>query len=370
MAWQIKVTSSLLIAAFTTGCTIKDSTDFLNNLLPSKPQPMLSKSIQAKSYSKPRVERSRLRTSVAKVPAVTHKVQQGEWLYKIARDYNVTPSELMKLNNMNRSSQLSPGDVIIIKPATEVTSAENTKRVYGFTNRVTSSGSSKSLTATPQGKKEASLTPVVSKTKQTEEVVTFTTHAVKRGETLYRIGRQYNVSPFDLMAANEFDKPQDLKAGMRIQVPMTRRVVKGDVTSPIIREDLRRAKGMIWPAEGRVISRFGKKENGIENTGINIAVDEGAPVFAVDGGKVIYADSGLEKYGNLVLLRHKNGVITAYAHASRLRVKRGQTVAKGQVIALAGQTGNVDKPQLHFEVRRNARAINPLKVLPKKGKQG
>lgn len=299
------------------------------------------------------------KTVVRSVPAVKHTVKEGEWLYKIARYYEMSPQELLKLNKMSSASQLKPGDVLLIKKASEVTSISSGS---SFTNRVSGVKTS-SLQETPQGVREGQLKPISKQT--TEEVVTFTTHKVGKGETLYRIGKQYNVSPFDLMAANEFDTPQDLKAGMRIQVPMTRRVATNDLTSPIIREDLRRAKGMIWPAEGRVIKTFGKKENGIENTGINIALDAGAPIFAVDDAKVIYADQGLKKYGNLVLLRHKSGVITAYAHASTLRVKRGQTVAKGQVIALAGQTGNVDKPQLHFEVRRNARAINPMKVLPK-----
>lgn len=295
-------------------------------------------------------------------PAVRHTVKQGEWLYKIARDYKITPQELLKLNNMSRTSQLEPGDVIIVKAASETTSVSQNSGSR-FTNRITGTKRS-NLKATAQGKRENSLKSI--KVRKTEEVVTFTTHLVGKGETLYRIGKKYNVSPFDLMAANDFVKPQDLKSGMKIQVPMTRRVAKNDFTSPIIREDLRRAKGMIWPAEGRVIKTFGKKASGIENTGINIAIDSGAPIFAVDDAKVIYADQGLKKYGNLVLLRHKSGVITAYAHASALRVKRGQKVAKGQVIALAGQSGNVDKPQLHFEVRRNARAINPLKVLPKR----
>lgn len=115
----------------------------------------------------------------------------------------------------------------------------------------------------------------------------------------------------------------------------------------------------IWPVQGTVISGFGASQNGARNDGINIAVEAGTDIRASDEGTVAYAGNELAGYGNLLLIKHSNGYVTAYAHNSRLLVKRGETVAQGQVIAKAGATGDVDRPQLHFEIRRGDKAVNP-----------
>jgi murein DD-endopeptidase MepM/ murein hydrolase activator NlpD len=118
--------------------------------------------------------------------------------------------------------------------------------------------------------------------------------------------------------------------------------------------------GFRWPVRGRVIAGFGPKPTGQQNDGINLSVPEGTPVKAADDGTVAYAGNELKGYGNLVLIRHSNGYVTAYAHASELMVKRGDTVKRGQTIAKSGQTGNVSSPQLHFEVRKGATPIDPM----------
>jgi murein DD-endopeptidase MepM/ murein hydrolase activator NlpD len=114
-----------------------------------------------------------------------------------------------------------------------------------------------------------------------------------------------------------------------------------------------------WPAKGRVIQGFRKGAN----DGINIAVPEGAPIKAAESGTVAYAGSELKGYGKLVLIRHPNGYVSAYAHNSQLTVKRGDTVRRGQLIAKAGRTGNVSTPQLHFELRKGSNPVNPMKLL-------
>jgi murein DD-endopeptidase MepM/ murein hydrolase activator NlpD len=119
-----------------------------------------------------------------------------------------------------------------------------------------------------------------------------------------------------------------------------------------------------WPVRGRVISAYGSKANGSSNDGVNIAVPEGTEVKASDDGVVAYAGSELKGFGNLVLIRHENGWVTAYAHNSALNVKRGDTVRRGQIIAKSGATGSVSSPQLHFEVRKGATTVNPLEHLP------
>ncbi|KAF2992843.1 LysM peptidoglycan-binding domain-containing M23 family metallopeptidase [Methylocystis sp. MJC1] len=114
-----------------------------------------------------------------------------------------------------------------------------------------------------------------------------------------------------------------------------------------------------WPARGRIIQGFSSGGN----DGINIAVPEGTPVKAAEGGQVAYAGSELKGYGNLVLIRHPNGFVTAYAHNGELEVKRGETVKRGQTIARSGQSGNVGSPQLHFELRKGSTPVDPTNYL-------
>ena len=115
-----------------------------------------------------------------------------------------------------------------------------------------------------------------------------------------------------------------------------------------------------WPARGRVIAGYSGKGG---NEGINIAVPEGTPVKAAEGGTVAYAGNELKGYGNLVLIRHPNGYVSAYAHNGELNVKRGDVVKRGQVVAKAGQTGNVSSPQLHFELRKGSAPVDPTPYL-------
>jgi murein DD-endopeptidase MepM/ murein hydrolase activator NlpD len=118
-----------------------------------------------------------------------------------------------------------------------------------------------------------------------------------------------------------------------------------------------------WPVRGKVVTTYGAKTNGKSNDGINLAVPEGTPVKAAEDGVVAYSGNELKGYGNLVLVRHSNGYVTAYAHASELLVKRGDTIKRGQVIAKSGQSGEVASPQLHFEIRKGSSPVDPLQFL-------
>ncbi len=115
-----------------------------------------------------------------------------------------------------------------------------------------------------------------------------------------------------------------------------------------------------WPVRGRIIAGFGTKANGEKNDGINLAVPEGTSVKAAEDGVVIYAGNELKSYGNLVLIRHKDGWVSAYAHNRSINVKRGEEIRRGQIIAEAGMTGSVTSPQVHFELRKGATPVNPL----------
>jgi murein DD-endopeptidase MepM/ murein hydrolase activator NlpD len=135
------------------------------------------------------------------------------------------------------------------------------------------------------------------------------------------------------------------------------------VTSQALAPVSGNAPAFAWPVSGRVIADFGSTPTGGRNDGINIAAAEGTPFRAAASGSVTYAGDELKNYGNLVLIKHSGGFTTAYAHADRLVVSRGDFVAKGQVIGYAGQTGDVSTPQLHFEIRSGTSPVNPRSYL-------
>jgi murein DD-endopeptidase MepM/ murein hydrolase activator NlpD len=120
----------------------------------------------------------------------------------------------------------------------------------------------------------------------------------------------------------------------------------------------------LWPVHGRILASYGTGANGTHNDGINIAAPAGTPVLAADAGVVAYAGNELRGYGNLLLVKHAGGWMTAYAHNSALLVKRGDRVKRGQEIARVGTTGAVGEPQLHFEIRQGTRALDPDDYLP------
>ena len=235
-------------------------------------------------------------------------------------------------------------------------------------------------------------------------------HRVESGETLFSLGRSYGVHPYKIADLNSLSHNASLTVGQKIRIPggkTAERIESEDVKVPAEEPSERYAEentdqkqnfesdsdiayappedessapaggeeqseeqpaeetinSFRWPVKGRVISKFGSKPGGARNEGINIAVPEGTSVRAADGGVVAYAGNELKGYGNLVLIRHDGGWVTAYAHTRQLLVKRGDTVRRGDVIAKAGQTGSVESPQLHFELRKGATAVDPLKYL-------
>ncbi len=208
-------------------------------------------------------------------------------------------------------------------------------------------------------------------------------HVVARGETLSGIARRYNVGPYTLARANDIAAPYTIGVGQRLRLPgaqvrkiqsQARLKKPGKAKTRVVarvrppaaaapRPPARSGRGFAWPVKGRVISRFGPKAKGLQNDGINIAAPRGTPVRAAENGVVAYAGNELRGFGNLLLIKHSGGWITAYAHNERLLVKRGEKVRKGQGIATVGSSGSVDRPQLHFELRRGMRATDPSKYL-------
>ncbi|MEN3973668.1 LysM peptidoglycan-binding domain-containing protein [Emcibacter sp. SYSU 3D8] len=198
-------------------------------------------------------------------------------------------------------------------------------------------------------------------------------HSVVPGDTLYNISRRYSVDIPSLMAANGIDESRGIVIGQILVIPAR----SGDTLEPAtsVADVLPAAAsgaaggsalagGFIWPVRGKVISTFGDKKGGMRNDGINILVSRGTEVLAAAPGTVAYAGNELRGFGNLILLRHDRGWVSAYAHNDDILVRQGQAVNRGAVIARAGASGLVSKPQLHFELRQGAKAVNPAQFLP------
>lgn len=128
-------------------------------------------------------------------------------------------------------------------------------------------------------------------------------------------------------------------------------------------DSARAGERFLWPVEGPLLSRFGAKPDGRHNDGINIAVPVGSAVRAAQDGVVAYAGNEIGGYGNLVLIRHRGGWMTAYAHNDSLLVRKGDAVRRGQVISRSGKSGRVSRPQAHFEIRRHGEPRDPLRLL-------
>jgi murein DD-endopeptidase MepM/ murein hydrolase activator NlpD len=208
-------------------------------------------------------------------------------------------------------------------------------------------------------------------------------HEVRRGETLRGISRKYGVSSQELARHNSLRNSSKLEVGQKLRIPpgQSQKVAaaakpfsssagastltekRGDNSAPLFTS--RRTDGsafLRWPVEGPITSVFGPR-NGSFHDGVDVAAPVGTPVVASADGKVIFSDV-LRGYGNVVIVRHANGYLTVYAHNRANRVKEGQTVRQGDVVAEVGQTGRATGASLHFEVRKDNLARDPLRYLP------
>lgn len=169
-------------------------------------------------------------------------------------------------------------------------------------------------------------------------------------------------------AAPAAEKPEPQKNQKMAALEPTETIRVATPANDAVGDDDRPSNGgapsFRWPVRGRVITSFGAKVNGQRNDGIDLAVPEGTSVRAAEDGVVAYAGNELKGYGNLILVRHENGFVTAYAHASEIMVKRNEKVRRGQIIAKSGQTGNAPAPQLHFEIRKGSSPVDPVPHLP------
>ncbi len=267
------------------------------------------------------------RTALAPKAGV-HVVAPGETLHSIARLYGKSVMMIAKANNISPATMVKIGDRIAIPGgATAV--------------------------RTPPPAKPATPAPVAA---QTASAATAAPPSRAAAPVRAAGPAPVPVQPAPMLATAE--SPHSARLAAPAAPPS-----QGAAPAPKTTETVGSLPAFRWPVRGRIIAAFGPKPNGLQNDGINLAVPEGTPIKAAEDGVVAYAGDELKGYGNLVLVRHSNGFVTAYAHASELLVKRGDTVKRGQIIARSGQTGNVTAPQLHFEIRKGATPVDPAQYL-------
>ena len=290
-------------------------------------------------------------------------VGYGETVETIGRKYGVPASAILQTNGISNAAAVKPGQRVVIP-----------RYVSG---------------SAPQA-------PAPRLSPRLAESV----HTVLPGESLIGIAHKHGVTLTALARANKIQPYAKISIGDRLTIPGGRTVAERRTAPPHLAQPRTVAAQKVasapvqtarvaipethttttesvtqtaepagsmpsfrWPVKGRIIAGFGPRPNGAPNDGINLAVPEGTPIKAADDGVVAYAGNELKGYGNLVLIRHSNGFVSAYANASELMVKRGDTIKRGQVIAHAGQTGNVTSPQLHFEIRKGSTPVDPTKYL-------
>ena len=214
-------------------------------------------------------------------------------------------------------------------------------------------------------------------------------HTVAAGETAYSISRRYGVDVDRLARANDLDASYRIRPGQVLELPdkqpsglrprdvqprdpQPKTVVIAGRPDRAADDEARRgadqalparAGSFRWPLRGELLMGYGPQPGGQHNDGINIGAPVGTPIVAAESGIVAYVGSDVDTLGNLVLIRHAGGWVTAYAHNDSVVVARGMRVARGDVIGLTGATGNVDRPQLHFEIRKETEAVDPVELL-------
>ena len=260
-----------------------------------------------------------------------HVVSKGDTLWSISNRYKIAMQDLVMRNQLTDSFTLSSGQRIHLPPPREYT--------------------------------------------------------VRSGDTIHEVARLFNVSASAIVRLNNLESPYTLTPGQVVRLPsqykpqqmstvkvsrVTSKVKpqakpkashKQKTTSVMTKTPKRSSSKFLRPVEGRVVSNFGAKKNGLHNDGINILASRGTNVAAAENGVVVYAGNELKGSGNLVLVRHEGRYMTAYAHLDRILIKRGAVVKRGQTLGTVGNTGMVSRPQLHFEVRRGTKAMNPEKYL-------
>jgi murein DD-endopeptidase MepM/ murein hydrolase activator NlpD len=277
-----------------------------------------------------------------------HRVASGETVYGISRAYGVEMSELVRLNAIEPPYTIAVGTTVIL-PGSSI----------------------------PQNASAALAPPAPAPAPAPAPVTAQQATADPGPATGLESDATTSPSPSATAAPTEaFGVPRPRRKPARGTAPpasqaspaapqVATRTAPQAANLPIPKPPARTGGKFLWPVPGKVVGKFGPQGSGRHNDGINILAPRGTPVRAAENGVVVYAGEQLKGFGRMLLVKHSDSWITAYAHNDTLLVERGQTVQRGQPIARVGSSGNVASPQLHFEVRKGKRAVDPVRVLGK-----
>jgi murein DD-endopeptidase MepM/ murein hydrolase activator NlpD len=275
-----------------------------------------------------------------------HVVERGDSLWSISRQYEMTLDEIAKLNNLTTPYKVKIGQKI----------------------KINGKISNKSIA-------DSSSSDVVDR----ERPLATTTYTVKKGDVLSRIADKFNISSSEIIKLNKLKKPYKIKVGQKLKIRGSS-ANKNEVKQVVEKKDNKKEtenkkvedtktlnaisnknNKFMWPIKGNIVSSFGGKKNGLFNDGINISAPQGSSFVATEDGTVAYVGNELRGYGIIILIKHSGGWISVYAHCDSVKVSKGDSVKKGQVIGSVGQSGNVHFPQLYFSLRKGREPVNPLK---------
>lgn len=326
--------------------------------------------------------------------ARAHVITEGQSLYAVAQIYDVSVADLIRSNGLAPPYKLAIGQQLVVPGPGGAAAPQAAAVAAEMANSM--AAAARTAPAAPA------------------------THVVESGDTVYSIARRYRIDMAALVSLNAIPPSYVISPGQRLALPVRAETatagtaatamagkLTGDasklgasgaatgattgatprattagwtppgaqpapavammpppaVTGPIPEAPPRASDKFLWPVEGDLLLSFGPKEGGLHNDGINIAAPRGSPVLAAENGVVAYVGNQLRGFGNLLLIKHDGGWMTAYAHNEEILVGRGARVERGQTVARVGDSGNVVAPQLHFEIRRGIRAVDPTKLL-------
>jgi len=328
-----------------------------------------------------------------------HIVQQGETLYSVARRYNVEAASLARMNHIDPPYTIKLGQPLLLPPAVETPQVAATVpssalspetptpaavSVGAAAPAASSAAVGGGVTATPLAPPVAagapqSLEPPPGAAAPPPAAVSpppapYSSAPIPVPPPLPTRPSQVAASPPPVPApAPAPEAAEETAAPVAVSPPepesgaappAVRAAPSAAVAALVEGHRAPMAPLFNWPVSGQIISTFGPAAGGTHNDGINIAAPEGTTVVAAEGGTIAYAGNELRGFGNLLLIKHDGGWVTAYAHNQVLLVKKGERVRRGQAIARIGSTGGVGSPQLHFELRSGTKAVDPLDHLP------
>lgn len=279
------------------------------------------------------------------VPGETITVNGSQNVYAIAQEHGVSMRDIILLNNLHEPFAVKSGQTLVL-PFKRGDSASG-----GMDSGVADAGGTMQAAPLPAIQSESLPAPI-----QSTALAPVATATAPAPQVLGKTKPSAPLTAVD--ALNTATPPKQ-------QVATTMTPPPAPVAAPAVTEtsDSSSPPSMIWPVQGPLLSGFGPKGQGVNNDGANIGAPKGSPVVAAANGIVVYAGNEMKGFGNLVLIRHEGGWVTAYAYLDRMLVAKDAVVAQGDMIGTVGKTGNVASPQLHFETRHNGKAVDPNGVV-------